>query len=120
MKKITILVSMMIITTIAFSNGIRKGHQVQVLSVRMSIVHLKLTREFVGATLEIYSENGELILSQVVNERKVLIDFDNQKEGIYKIKIMKGAEQAEINYTNGHSSFRESEYPEPITIIQGI
>ena len=120
MKKITFLLSMMIATTIAFSNGIGKGHQVHVLSVRMSVAHLKLTREFVGATLEIYSENGELILSQVVNERKVLIDFDNQKEGIYKIKIRKGEEQVEVNYINSHSSFHKSESPEPITIIQGI
>ena len=120
MKKIAFLLSMMIVTTMAFSNGIREGHPVHVLSVRMSVVHLKLPREFVGATLEIYSENGELILSQVVHERKVLIDFDNQKEGLYKIKIKKGEEQAEINYINRHSSFVESEYPEPITIIQGI
>jgi hypothetical protein len=120
MKKTAFLLSMMIVTTVAFSNGIRKGHQVHVLSVRLSVAHLKLSREFVGATLEIYSENGELILSQVVHERKVLIDFDNQKEGIYKIKIKKGEEQAEINYTNAHSSFLENEYSEPITIVQGI
>jgi hypothetical protein len=120
MKKITFLFSMLIATTIAFSNGIPKAPRVHVLCVRMNILHLKVAPELVGATLQIYNESGDLILSQPVIERKVLIDFDGQKEGIYKITIQKEEEQAVINYINGHSSFVEGENPESVTIVQGI
>jgi hypothetical protein len=119
MKKITFLLSMIIVTTMAFSNGIKKTHPVHVLSARMNIVHLKLTRELIGATLEIYNESGELILRQVINERKVIIDFDGQQEGIYKIKIKKGADEDVMDYVNGHSSLNEREHQEPIAVVQG-
>jgi hypothetical protein len=120
MKKFTFLFSMIIATTVAFGNGNKTTHPVHVLSARMSIVHLKLNREFVGATLEIYNEAGDLISSQIVTERKVLIDFDSQKEGIYKIKVKKGTDEDVMNYINAESSFNENENPEAITIIQGI
>jgi hypothetical protein len=119
MKKITFLFSMVIVTTIAFSNGIKTTDPVHVLSSRMSILHLKLTHDFIGATVEIYNESDELILSQVLNERKVLIDFDNQKQGIYKIKIKKGTDEDVMEYFNLHSSPIESESSDPIIIIQG-
>jgi hypothetical protein len=119
MTKITFLFSMMIASTIGLSNGIKATDPVHVLSSRMRIVHLKLTREFIGATLEIYNESDELILSQVVNERKVLIDFDNQKQGIYIIKIKKGTDEDVMEYINRDSSLIESESSEPIIIVQG-
>jgi hypothetical protein len=120
MKKITLLLSLIIVTTIAFSNGIPKNDQVHVLSARRSILYLKLKHELIGATLEIYNESGELVLSQVVTERKVLIDFDNERDGIYKIKIMKGDEQTVVRYINNDSSFTENEESESITVAQGI
>jgi hypothetical protein len=119
MKKTTFLFSMMIASTIGLSNGIKTTDPVHVLSSRLSIVHLKVTREFIGATLEIYNEMDELILSQVVNERKVLIDFDKQKQGVFKIKIKKGADEDVIEYINHHSYSTEGEASEPIIIVQG-
>ena len=42
---------------------------------RMDILYLKLAKEFVGAELEIYSEEGVKLLTQKIGKRKVLVDF---------------------------------------------
>lgn len=68
---------------VALGKGHKNEHSVSVLSTRMNIVHFKLDRESIGA-IKVYNENGDLIASEILIERKVLPDFENQAERIYK------------------------------------
>lgn len=120
MKKSIALILFLIVTIVSFGNGHKNTHHVHVRAARMHIVYMKLDREIVGATLEVYSEQGKLILTQILSERKILLDFDNQHGGIYKIKIIKGDEIEEMDYINGPSLTDENENTEPIIVIQGM
>ena len=59
---------------------------------------LKAEKEFVGAQVEIYNANGELITSQSLQKRKMVIDFGDVKFGMYTIKVVKGESLQEFKY----------------------
>ena len=53
---------------------------------------LKTEKEFIGAQVEVYNFNGELITSQSLQKRKMVIDFADVLDGTYTIKVVKGEE----------------------------
>lgn len=60
---------------------------------------LKAEKDFVGAQVEIYNSKGEMITSQSLQKRKMVIDFDDAHLGTYTIKIVKGETEREYQYT---------------------
>jgi hypothetical protein len=58
----------------------------------------KADRELVGAKVEILRENGSVIAEQVLNRRKLVIDFNEIRSGSYTIRISKGEKIKEFNY----------------------
>lgn len=120
MRVVTILM-LMITALVAVGKGKSNHHTVHVLSSRMNIVHIKLDREMSEASIEIYNEQGELLKSEALHDRKVLIDFVGVQEGIYKIKIKHGSNEEVLNYINaGSFASVPGEEAEEIEIIQGI
>jgi hypothetical protein len=59
---------------------------------------LKAEKQFVGAQVEIYNASGELITSQSLQKRKMVIDFGDAMLGMYTIKVVKGESQQEFKY----------------------
>ena len=59
---------------------------------------LKAEKQFIGAQVEIYNSSGELVTSQSLQKRKMIIDFGDARLGIYTIKIKRGAEHQEFTY----------------------
>ena len=59
---------------------------------------LKTQKEFVGAQVEIYNAKGELITTQSLHKRKMVIDFGDAMFGTYTIKIVKGPSEREFKY----------------------
>ena len=57
-----------------------------------NIFVFKTDKKFLGAKVEIISAEGNLITSQQVERRKVVIDFDAVKYGTYTIRVSKGKE----------------------------
>jgi len=57
---------------------------------------LKAQKKLIGATVEIISANGNLITSQQLERRKVVIDFEAVKYGTYTIRVSKGNESTEF------------------------
>jgi hypothetical protein len=118
MKTVTFLTFMLLSATV-FASGDKPNHPVRVLAARMNVVYFKVDREFVGATIEVYSEKGELILSQNITHRKALLDFYYETPGIYTIKIKKGDREEVYNYIKGDPSPIEiAQMPEPISLTQ--
>lgn len=58
----------------------------------------KTGKELVGGQVEIYNSKGELITSQSLQKRKMVIDFDDAHFGAYTIKIVKGKAEREFRY----------------------
>ena len=66
----------------------RDHNPISILSTN-GIVYLKFQKFMMGATLEIRDESGELIASEKIASKKIIIDFFYQKTGRYQIKIKK-------------------------------
>jgi hypothetical protein len=59
---------------------------------------VKTNRKFVGAKVEILASNGNVVTSQILQKRKVIIDFGDIKYGTYTIRISKGGQIKEFQY----------------------
>jgi hypothetical protein len=59
---------------------------------------LKAEKQFIGAQVEIYNSRGELVTSQSLQKRKMIIDFGDAGFGTYTIKIKRGAAHQEFTY----------------------
>ena len=48
--------------------------------------------------MEIYNASGELITTQSLQKRKMVIDFGDAMLGLYTIKVVKGDSKQEFKY----------------------
>lgn len=55
-------------------------------------------RKFVGAQVEVLYANGEVLTSQTLKKRRMLIDFSAVKYGSYTIRVKKGNDVQEFTY----------------------
>lgn len=58
----------------------------------------KADKEYVGATVEVYYSNGDLVTTHKLEKRKMIIDFCDTKFGEYTIKVVKGDKKQEFYY----------------------
>lgn len=59
---------------------------------------LKAEKELVGAKVEIFSDEGELVTAHRVQKRKMIIDFGGMANGTYTIRLTKGDEMRTFSY----------------------
>ncbi|HEY3404910.1 MAG TPA: T9SS type A sorting domain-containing protein [Ohtaekwangia sp.] len=59
---------------------------------------LKTTKKFVGAKVEVFKADGELIAYQNLEKRKVVIDFRDVRLGTYTIRVTKGNAREEYQF----------------------
>ena len=59
---------------------------------------LKADRKFIGARVEIVRANGSVIAEQVLQKKRMIIDFQDVKAGLYTIRLVKGNEKKEYKY----------------------
>lgn len=102
MKKITLLALVVILSATLKLNATTTP--VTILSTKSDIFYFKLCSSFVGATAEVYSENGELIMTEKILNRKAIIDFYYENAGTYTIKIKKDGIEENFIYKKGSSS----------------
>lgn len=58
----------------------------------------KADKKFLGARVDILSAGGEVITSQNLEKRKVIIDFGSVRYGTYTIRVSKGSESKEYQF----------------------
>lgn len=63
-----------------------------------SLFVYKTEKKFVGATVEVLYSNGDLLTAQVLQQRKIIIDFRGAESGTYTIRISKGNDVVERRY----------------------
>lgn len=57
---------------------------------------VKVEKEWVGAKVEVFSENGSLVTAQQIDSRKLMIDFSSTELGVYTIRLTKGDQVKEF------------------------
>jgi hypothetical protein len=68
------------------------------VSTKNNFFVVKADRKFKGANIEILSSKGDLVTTQVMEGRKMIIDFGDMQEGSYTIRISKGDKVREFQY----------------------
>jgi hypothetical protein len=58
----------------------------------------KADKKFLGAKVEILTSAGEVITSQNLEKRKVIIDFGTARFGTYTIRVSKGDDTKEFHF----------------------
>ncbi len=118
MKNAILTLAFALITIASFA---KDKESVHVISTRLNVVYLKVEKEFTGSVLEIYNEEGNMIATQTIVDRKVLIDFDLVANGHYTIKVKKDSEVTVVDYNHTNSSALQAKQETyAIEIVQGI
>jgi hypothetical protein len=63
-----------------------------------SLFVYKTQRKFVGAMVEVYTSNGDLLTAQNLQKRKLIIDFGTALNDTYTIRVVKGTVTREFQY----------------------
>jgi len=93
---IAVAVAFLILTTAQAAkpeDAIIIGH-----SKNKNLFVFKTQRKFVGATVEIYASNGELLTAQNLQKRKLIIDFGSVIKDTYTIRVVKGTNVRQYQY----------------------
>jgi hypothetical protein len=120
MKKIILLASMLGISTLLPAEKANPKPFVHIMSARMDVFYFKLEKEFLGAQLDIYSEDGVTLFSQTIDHRKVLIDFYFENAGKFIIHFEKGNFQEEFNFIKKDPCVEDDKPTQLIKVVQGI
>ncbi len=120
MKKILLLTSALVMSNLLQADKFHPKTYVHVMATRMDVFYFKIEKEFLGAQLEIYSQDGAPVFSQTVDHRKVLIDFYYEDEGMFTIHFKKGEFQEEFNFLKKAPCTEPDKPSQLITVVQGI
>jgi hypothetical protein len=80
---------------------------VKVLSTKRDIFYFKVDKEFLGATLEVFDQEGNKVIEQKIEKRKVLVDFYYDQPGEYEIKVSYGPMERSFIYEKAGPSHAE-------------
>ena len=96
----TILVVAFVFTAAtAFASGNHADETITVGSTKhRTFFVFKAQKKFVGAIVEIYASNGNLLTVQSLERRKMIIDFGGATTDTYTIRITKGGARREYQY----------------------
>lgn len=121
MKRTVLLTSMLFLCLAASADEIKaKSSSVHVVSSRMDVFYFKIDKEFIGAELEIYSQDGQKLMNQKLDHRKVLIDFYFENPGNYIILFKKNGTQEEFKFTKQDECLESEKPANLISVMQGV
>lgn len=58
----------------------------------------KTNKKLLGASIEVFHSNGDVVTAQILAKRKMIIDFSEVSEGTYTVVVMKGKQKQEFQY----------------------
>ncbi len=94
----TVITCVIVLSSLTAANATARNEGVAPGNSKDSLFVLRAEKKFVGATVEIYTSTGELITSQSLSKRKVVIDFGSVMKDTYTIRVVKGIEVREFQF----------------------
>ncbi|HPM28929.1 MAG TPA: hypothetical protein PLJ60_01230 [Chryseolinea sp.] len=100
MKALIVASAIVLASTSLFAKEAKpNGESLTVVSSKYkNLFVFKAKKKFSGATVEIFSSNGEMVTSQQLQKRKMIINFCDVRYDTYTIRIAKGNETQEFQY----------------------
>ena len=100
MKPLTrIILVLMVILGALLAKSALAGTPSEIKTKYPHLFALKANRKYMGATVEVYYSNGDLVTSQKMNKRRLVIDFCDTRFGEYTIRVKQGDEKHEFQYS---------------------
>jgi hypothetical protein len=75
-----------------------KAMSVMVLSTSHELFYFKVSKEMLQGTVEVYNAQQQLIGRQLLDKRKMMIDFFDAAPGNYTIKVVAANQSFEYTY----------------------
>ncbi len=97
MKKFIVLLGFVVLLSTTLALGGNDPVEI-VRSKQKDLFVIKADREFVGAKVEIFYSNGDVVTRQILQKRRMIVDFAHVKEGEYIIRVSKGERIEEFEY----------------------
>lgn len=97
MKKVLFALALLLSFYSSFSAS-RKETPVIVLGRSHDIFYFKICKAMVGGVVEVYSPQGNVIETQNLDNRKLIIDFFDMAPGDYTIKVKKDGTEEVFTY----------------------
>ena len=108
MKILNLVLCIVFLNSSGFISDPCKTAPISVLSRKRDIFYFKVCKEFIGACIEVFSPEGELLASDEITHQKALVDFFFEKPGDYKIVFKKNEEEKIFTYSKLN--------PEPVVL----
>ena len=71
---------------------------VKVISTKREIFYFKVDKDFVGALVEVFDKQGNKVIEQHIEKRKVIVDFFYDQPGVYTIRVSNGNDEQIFTY----------------------
>jgi hypothetical protein len=120
MKKILLLTCLFFTCLSASADKIKAKSSVHLVSTRMDIFYFKIDKTFLGAELEIYSQDGVKLFTEKLDRRKILIDFYFENPGKFIIMFKKGDRHEEFSFIKTEPCLEVEKPTVLISVTQGI
>lgn len=95
---IRVMLVMMLVSSVAITQAAPSDDISMINTKFQHLFVFKAKRKYMGAIVEVYYSNGDLITSEKLSKRRMIIDFCDTKFGEYTIRVVKGDKRKEFNY----------------------
>ncbi len=96
---VTSIFLVVMISTVASATTLSATDPIEVKEIKdKNLFVFKTSKKFLGASVEVFHSNGDVVTAQTLAKRKMIIDFTDVKEGAYIIRVTKGKQTEEFHY----------------------
>jgi hypothetical protein len=99
----TVIASALFLFSFAGAAQSNKAMSVMVLSTSHEVFYFKVGKEMLQGSVEVYNDQQQLVGRQVLDKKKMIIDFFDAAPGNYRIKVLKQEQSFEYTYQKGGS-----------------
>ncbi|MEQ8927596.1 MAG: hypothetical protein RLO81_17400 [Fulvivirga sp.] len=96
MKTLSLLITAVVFSLSAYAN--KPEHTIKIVDTEYkNILKFKVDKELVGATIILSYSNGDIVTTEVLERKRLVIDFYDVKSGDYTVEIKKGDYKKDIS-----------------------
>ena len=98
-RLLTIALAITLITTAV--KAANPGESITIShSKNKSLFVFKANKSLIGATVQVYTSDGDLVICRPLEKRKMTIDFGQGTKDTYTIRVVKGDATMEYQFSN--------------------
>jgi hypothetical protein len=104
-KTNTIMRNIIVSLALLLMSQLVMGHSVNPITIRSvtdGFIYFKIHKKMIGSTIEIRDESQNVLLSDKILEKRLIVDFYHKKPGKYTIQISNNEFELKFTYQNAY------------------